>query len=58
MKKADLMELIGKRVHVYFKTKENDICGTLQYDYRIPTCFYINDIKFLTSQVRKVEEQV
>lgn len=63
MTKADLMKLVGKRVFVYFKDGER-VYGTLgyvdefseKYDYRKPNYFYINNISFKVSHVRKVAE--
>ncbi len=64
MTKADLMELVGKKVTVYFKHEERGIYGTLGYvdefsekhDYRKPGYFYIVHISFKASLVRKVGE--
>ena len=63
MTKAELMELVGKKVFVYFKGGERGIYGTLGYadefsakpDYR-KTHFYIGNTSFRVSHVRKVEE--
>ena len=63
MTKADLMNLVGKKVSVYFKDKEDAIHGTLCYadefsvkhDYRTPNTFYIGNTSFRVSHVRKVE---
>lgn len=57
------MKLVGKKVYVYFKCGERGIYGTLgyvdefseKYDYRKPDYFYINNILFKVSHVRKVE---
>jgi len=63
MTKADLINLVGKKVFVYFKGEEKGIYGTLGYadefsakhDYRHPNFFYIGNISFRVSHVRKVE---
>lgn len=63
MTKADLMELVGKKVCVYFKDGERGIYGTLEYtdefsekhSFRKPNYFYINHTSFKASHVRKVE---
>ena len=62
MTKADLIELVGKKVTVYFKDGESSIYGTLNYadefsskhDYRKPNYFYINNMSFKVSHVRKL----
>ena len=62
MKKAELMNLVGKKVFVYFKDGERGIYGTLGYadefsakhDYRKPNNFYIGNTSFKASHVRKV----
>ena len=62
MTKAELMSYVGKKVTVYFKDDEKGICGTLgyadefseKYDYRKPNYFYIGDISFKVSHVRKL----
>lgn len=62
MTKAELMTYVGKKVQVYFKDDEKGICGTLGYadefsekhDYRKPNYFYIGDISFKVSHVRKL----
>ena len=49
MTKADLIELVGKKVTVYFKDGESSIYGTLNYadefsakhNYHKPSYFYI-----------------
>lgn len=64
MTKAELMELVGKKVHIYFKDGEKSIYGTLGYadefsakhDYRKPNCFYIGNTSFKVSHVRKLAE--
>lgn len=63
MTKAGLMELVGKKVTVYFKGEEKGIHGTLGYadefsakhDYRMTDYFYIEHISFKVSHVKKVE---
>lgn len=62
MTKAELMNLVGKKVHIYFKDRERGIYGTLGYadefsakhDYRKPDYFYIGNTSFKVSHVRKV----
>lgn len=62
MTKADLMRLVGKNVFVYFKDGKSTY-GTLGYvdefsakhDYRKANYFYINNISFKVSHIRKVE---
>ncbi len=64
MIKADLMKLVGKKVHIYFKGRESGIYGTLGYvdefsakhDYRKPDYFYIGNTSFKVSHIRKVAE--
>jgi len=64
MTKAKLMELVGKKVFVYFKNRGRGIYGTLNYadefsakhDYRKPNYFYIGNTSFKVSHVRKVAE--
>lgn len=64
MTKAELMELVDKKVFVYFKDGERGIYGTLNYadefsakhGYRKPNCFYIDNTSFKVSHVRKVAE--
>ena len=62
MKKAELMSCVGKKVTVYFKDDEKNICGTLGYadefsekhDYRKPDYFYVCNTSFKVSHVRKL----
>lgn len=62
MTKAELMNLVGKKVHIYFKDGERGIYGTLgyvdefsaKYNYRKPDYFYIGNTSFKVSHVRKV----
>lgn len=64
MTKAEIMELVGKKVFVYFKDGEGGIYGTLNYadefsakhGYRKPNFFYIDNTSFKVSHVRKVAE--
>ncbi len=64
MTKAELMKLVGKKVIVYFK--DGDIYGgvlnyvdefSAKYDYRRPNYFYIGNILFKVSHVRKAESE-
>lgn len=63
MTKADLMKLVGKKVHVYFKDGD-DLCGTLGYvdefsakhNYRKIDYFYIDHMCFKVSHIRKLVE--
>ena len=65
MTKAELMELVGKKVFVYFKDGEKGIYGTLgyadefsaKYDYRKPNYFYINHTSFKVSHVKKLSHR-
>ena len=64
MTKADLMKLVGKKVHIYFKGGEKGIYGILgyvdefsaKYNYRKPNYFYIGNTSFKVSHIRKVAE--
>lgn len=66
MTNAELMCYVGKKVHIYFKdgVKEKSIYGTLgyvnefsaKYGYRKPNDFYIGNISFKASLVRKLVE--
>ena len=64
MTKSDLFKLVGKKVIVYFKNEEKGICGILgfadefseKHDYRKPGYFYINNMLFKASHVRKLIE--
>lgn len=64
MTKEELMKLIGKKVCVYFKNEEKGICGILgfadefseKHEYRKPGYFYINNMLFKASHVRKLIE--
>ena len=65
MKKADLMQLVGKRVKVIFKEscgggESTGILGytkefSEKYNYRHPNYFTINQYDFRASHVKKVE---
>ncbi len=65
MTKAELMLYVGKKVHIYFKDGERGIYGTLGYvdefsakhGYRKPNYFYIDNIAFKVSHVRKLKEK-
>ena len=64
MTKTELMSYVGKKVRIYFKGEERSIYGTLgyvdefsvKYDYRKPNYFYIDNISFKVSHVRKLTE--
>ena len=64
MTKAELMNLVGKKIFVCFKDSESGIYGTLGYvdefsakhDYRNPGYFYIRNMSFKVSHVKKVLE--
>lgn len=64
MTKAELMQYVGKKVHIYFKGEEKGIYGTLGYidefskkfDYRKPNYFFIGNTSFKVSHIRKVTE--
>lgn len=64
MTKADLMSYVGKKVYIYFKGDEKGIYGTLgfvdefseKHDFRRPGYFYINNLSFNVSCVKKVAE--
>jgi len=63
MKKEELMNLVGKNVHVYFKDG-GSMFGTLHYadefsekhSFRKVDYFYIGHTSFKVSHVRKVFE--
>lgn len=62
MRKAELMKLVGKKVRVTF-TRGDVEEGVLNYadefsakhDYRKPAYFYINNLSFKVSHIRKCE---
>lgn len=62
MTKAGLMKLVGKKVKIIFTGGEVEE-GVLNYadeysakhDYRKPAYFYINNLSFKVSHVRKCE---
>lgn len=64
MKKAELMNLVGKKVTVTFIDGDK-ICGVLRYadefsvkhDYRKPNYFYIENRSFKVSYVKKAESE-
>lgn len=64
MTKNELMSYVGKKVHIYFKGEEIGIYGTLgfvdefsaKHDYRRPGYFYINNLSFKVSCVKRVAE--
>lgn len=64
MTKAELMAYVGKKVHITFKDTGSSIYGTLgyidefseKYDFRKPNYFYIGNVSFKASHVRKVVE--
>lgn len=67
MKKSELMELVGKKVKVTFKTEidgvEKNLYGKLgfvdefsaKHDYRRLNYFYIGNTSFKVSHIKKVE---
>ncbi len=64
MTKAELMLYVGEKVHIYFKSGERDIYGTLGYadefsakhNYCKPDYFYVGNTSFKVSHVRKLAE--
>ena len=66
MTKEELMQYVGKKVLVYLKVREKGIYGTLnyvddifmtEYGYRKTNYFYIDNIAFKVSHVRKLKER-
>lgn len=63
MTRTELMNLVGKKVKVYFKDVEKGIYGTLgyvdefseKYEFRKPGYFFIGSTVFKLSHIRKVE---
>ena len=63
MTRAELLNLVGKKVQVYFKDGERGIYGTLgyvkefseKYGFRKPGYFFIGNTQFKVSHIRKVE---
>lgn len=63
MTKAELMELVGKTTIIHLKYEDRLLFGILyyadefsaRYGYRKPHHFYIGNISFLPSHVRKAE---
>lgn len=65
MTKAELMQYVGKKVTIYLKGREAMMYGTLEYvddmflteyGYHKTNYFYIDNIAFKVSHVRKLEE--
>lgn len=66
MTKAELMQYVGKKVTIYLKGREAMMYGTLkyvddifmtEYGYRKTNYFYIDNIAFKVSHVRKLVEK-
>jgi hypothetical protein len=65
MTKAELMQYVGKKVTIHFKSSDLVLCGTLGYadefsakhDYRKPYYFYIGNTSFKVSHIRKLKEK-
>lgn len=63
MTKKDLLNLVGEKVTVYFKDRKKSISGYLGYaesfseKYRFikPNYFFINNISFKISHIKKIE---
>ncbi len=63
MTRAELLNLVGKKVKVYFKDSEKVSYGTLgyvkefseKYQFRKPGYFFIGNTNFKVSYIRKVE---
>ena len=63
MTRAELLKLVGEKVKVYFKDSESGIYGTLgyvnnfseKYGYRKPGYFFIGNMSFKVSHIKKVE---
>ena len=63
MTRAELLNLVGKKVKVYFKDSDKSIYGTLgyvnnfseKYGYRKPGYFFICNTSFKVSHIKKVE---
>lgn len=63
MTRAELLNLVGKKITVYFKDSERFIYGTLgyvdefseKYGFRQPGYFFIGNTCFRVSYIRKVE---
>lgn len=63
MTKAELMKLVGKNVRVLFRDGEwiwGKLCYadefSAKHDFRKPNYFYIGNVSFKVSHVRKVKE--
>lgn len=64
MTKADLMRYIGKKVHIYLKDRaiKDGLHGTLEYideysekyGFRKPGYFYIGNVSFKVTYIRKL----
>lgn len=62
MSKSQLMNYVGKKVHIYFKNGESGIYGVLCYaddfsskhDYRKPNYFYVGNTSFKASHVKAI----
>lgn len=62
MTKSELMQLVGKKVKVTFKSSNKEVIGILgyskefseKYNYRKPKYFTIRNWDFLVSHVKKV----
>lgn len=63
MTRAELLNLVGKKVKIYFKDREKSIYGTLgyvdefseKYEFRKPGYFFIGNMSFKVSHIKKVE---
>ena len=63
MTRAELLNIVGKKVKVYFKDSERGIYGMLgyvynfseKYGYRKPGYFFIDNTSFKVSHIKKVE---
>lgn len=63
MTRAELLNLVGKKVKVYFKDSERGVYGMLgyvhefseKYEFRKPGYFFIGNTSFRVSHIRKVE---
>lgn len=65
MTKNELMSYVGKKVIIYFKGDERGVYGILgfadefsaKHDYRRLGYFYVNNLSFRVSTVKKVVER-
>lgn len=63
MTRVELLQLVGKKVKVYFKDSDRCIYGTLgfakefseKYGFRKPNYFYIGNTSFKVSYIRKID---